>query len=200
MARIRTRVEPIARDVELIISQELSPPAQSRRFAELAGQEIEAIRASNRRVLGRLPRETITVDGREGASLASVKPNGVIIAEWDLFVDVLVWIGDQLVRNSPVRTGKYAASHVLYADGVRVDVGDKIPDSTEFTFANEQPYARKIERGQSSDAPDGVYQAVAVLAARRFGNIAKVRFTYVSVHGKVRSARQPAITLSVRSS
>jgi hypothetical protein len=45
-------------------------------------------------------------------------------------------------------------------------------------FINTQPYARKLEKGASSQAPDGVYQSVAVLASRRFGNIAKVRFGY----------------------
>ena len=48
-------------------------------------------------------------------------------------------------------------------------------------FLNAQSYARKIERGQSSQAPDGVYEAVAAMAARRFGNVARIRFGFRSV-------------------
>jgi hypothetical protein len=45
---------------------------------------------------------------------------------------------------------------------------------------NTQPYARKIERGHSKQAPNGVYETVAHLAARRFGNMARIRFGYRS--------------------
>ena len=48
---------------------------------------------------------------------------------------------------------------------------------------NAQPYARKIERGQSDQAPDGVYEGVATLAKRRFGNVAFVGFGYRSFPG-----------------
>jgi hypothetical protein len=43
---------------------------------------------------------------------------------------------------------------------------------------NTQPYARKIEKGLSPAAPDGVYEVVAALAKRRFGNIASIKFSY----------------------
>jgi hypothetical protein len=45
-------------------------------------------------------------------------------------------------------------------------------------FVNVQPYARKIERGESPSAPEGVYEAVATLARQRFGNVARIRFEY----------------------
>ena len=51
----------------------------------------------------------------------------------------------------------------------------------EYVFINTQPYARKIEgtggRRMAPQAPDGVYQAVATLAQRRFGNIARITFS-----------------------
>jgi hypothetical protein len=210
MASIKTRIQPITRDVQLMISQELSPAAQSKRFAELASQEIDEARAINRQVLGRVPPETITVDGRKGAPLESVRPNGIIIAEWDVFVDVLIWIADQLNTHSPVRSGRFRKNNTLFADGVETEAGQKLPkDTHEFVFINTLPYARKIESGSSSQAPDGVYQVVAVLARRRFGNAAKISFGYRTAiagafvggrQGNRSPQRNPAIIVNLRES
>ena len=49
---------------------------------------------------------------------------------------------------------------------------------TQAVYLNIQPYARKIERGESPQFPDGVYQAVAAIASRRFSNLAKITFTF----------------------
>jgi hypothetical protein len=66
-------------------------------------------------------------------------------------------------------------------DGEAADFNASIPpDFDEIVFVNVTPYARKIEKGLSDQAPDGVYEAVAALAARRFGNIVKVRFSFRS--------------------
>jgi hypothetical protein len=210
MASIKTRIQPINRDVQLMISQELSPAAQSKHFAELAGEQIEAARNINKQALGRVPPETITVDGRKGAPLESVKPNGVIIAEWDVFVEVLVWIADQLNKHSPMRSGRFRKNNTLFADGVETDVGQKLSqDVHEFVFINTLPYARKIESGSSSQAPDGVYQVVAVLARQRFGNAAKISFGYRTAiagafvggrQGNRSSQRNPAIIVNLRGS
>lgn len=183
---IRTRVEPINRDIELMLSEELSPQAQSKIFAEFAGEQIEEAKQTNRSILGRMPRYTVSVDGSEGAALSSVRPDGAVIVEFELVNDALAWIGEQLVVNSPVgqssegdpHPGLYQRSHTLFADGVEIDVGAVIPDAEQYIFLNTQPYARKLEIGMSSQAPDGVYQAVATLAKRRFGNVAKIEFNY----------------------
>lgn len=174
---VRTRIDPIDRDIQLMISQELSPQAQARVFAQMAEQQIAEAKATNRRVLGREPRVKVTVDGKEGAPLASVRPNSVVVAEFDVLMDALAWIGEQLVKHSPVESGRYARSHRLLADGAEVAIGKSAPPASEYVFINTQPYARKLEKGASSDAPDGVYQAVATLA-RRFGNIANISFAY----------------------
>lgn len=175
---LRTRVEPIDRDIELMISEELSPQARAQQFAKYAGEQIEDAKQTNRQILGRLPHYTISVDGRQGAALETVRPNGYVLAEFELFNDVLAWIGDQLEKHSPVKSGRYRKSHTIFADGVEVELGGVIPEASEFVFINTLPYARKIERGESSQAPDGIYQVVATLARRRFGNIAKIGFSY----------------------
>jgi hypothetical protein len=182
---LRTKVEPIDRDIALMLGEELSPQGQSAVFAKFAAEQINEASQINRQILGREPIKHVFVDGREGAPLSSVKPDGIIVAEYDLFSDTLAWIGQQLEQNSPVgkppkgkHPGLYRRSHTLFADGLEVEIGTAVPLAQEYVFINTLPYARKIEMGQSSQAPDGVFQAVAVLARKRFGNVARVSFSY----------------------
>lgn len=158
--------------------QGISPQANSAAFAEFAREQIEEAKQTNKTILGRLPRYTVSVDGREGAALESVKPDGVIVTEFELVNDVLIWIADQLNIHSPFKTGRFRRHNTLFADGQETNVGAVIPLAETYTFINTTPYARKIERGASSQAPDGVYQAVALLASRRFGNIAKISYSF----------------------
>ncbi len=80
---------------------------------------------------------------------------------------------------------------------MEVDVGTEIPEASEYAFLNTQPYSRKIERGESPQAPEGVFQVVATLAQSRFGNIAKITFSYRAVMGGAIGAW--AMTPSARS-
>lgn len=206
MPRISGRIELIDRDVQLLLNEGLDGKGRSLALARFAEQQIEDTQQANARVLGRLPPYTQTVDGRKGAPLQSVKPDGVIVAEFDLFNEALIWIAAQLEAHSPVKTGRYQKSHVLYIDGV-----ESAPTVQrafeEAAFVNSQPYARKIERGLSPQAPDGVYQAVATLAQRRFGNIARVKFSYRTILGggpagagrsNKSNERNPAVIVTLR--
>lgn len=204
---LRTKVDPIDRDLQLLFAQDLSPQARSKQLAEFAAESIEDAKETNRRVLGVVPPHTITVDGKEGAPLASVRPDGIIRAEFELVNEALAWINTQLQMHSPVRSGRYAKSHELFADGVDTENPNNPPPAQEYVFLNIQPYARKIERGQSSQAPDGVYQAVATLARRRFGNVARIDFSYrTAIGGAVvggragdrSDMRNPAIIVRLR--
>lgn len=177
-----------------MLSDDLSPAAQSAQFAEYAGEQIEEAKKIDASILGQVPRYTVSVDGQMDAPLTSVKPDGVIIAEFNILIDALAWIEDQLIKHSPVGSGRdphpglYQRSHALFADGQEINVGDKIPDAEEYIFISDLPYARKIEGGPgkvaiSPQAPDGVYQVVAHLAASRFGGVAKISFTFQSFIG-----------------
>lgn len=175
-----SRISSIFRDVEVLTRDLTSPEAKSRRLAEFAAERIAEARATNRQASGRDTPYEIVVDGRKGAPLASVRPDGVVVANFDLVRDVLEWVGEQLLRESPRLTGKYEQSHRLFVDGVEHSIGEAITAGEEYAFLNVQPYSRKIERGQSDQAPEGVYQAIAVVAERRFGNIASIGFSYRS--------------------
>lgn len=215
---ITTRVEPIDRDVRLIIDEMLSPAAQSKQFAAIASEFLSEADETNKSVLGRVPPNKTFVDGSEGARLESVRPDGVIVREYELIADLLIWIGHRLQELSPVGSGRdphpglYRKSHSVLADGVEIELGGKIPPASEYVFVSYVPYARKIEGDlsrvpQSRQAPDGVYEVTAKQARGRFGNVARIDFSYRTVIGGAiiggrlgdRSEnRSPAIVVSVR--
>lgn len=175
---IETRFKPTDREVLFDLSG-LSPAEQSAALAAFARQEIAAARAQNERALGgSLAYETF-VDGSRSDRLERVAPNGVIVAEFDLGTDVVQWTWDMVQKHSPVLTGAFRASQRLYADGVEVEGPASVPfGADEIVILSVAPYARKIERRQSDQAPDGVYEAVAALAAARYGAQARIRFSY----------------------
>ncbi|WP_185982822.1 hypothetical protein [Aureimonas mangrovi] len=194
------RLDPISREIDLMVADLATPEARSARLAEFAGDEIARVKIENKAATGRDAPHEVYVDGVRGAPLAVVKPDGVVIAEFDLMDEVLEWIGEQLLLTSPILTGAYMRSHILFADDVEVTPGNIPQGAREYVFLNSQPYARKIEGGdsgrqpQSAQAPDGVYEAISTTAAKRFGNIARIGYGFRSLTGaKAKSDRQPAI-------
>jgi hypothetical protein len=193
---ISSRIETLDRDIAFILSEDLSPEAQSHALARFARREIHAAQDQNAAAMGLRPDYEVTVDGRRHAPIEDVRPDGTVVAEFDLLLDLFTWIGAQLVINSPRLSGRYAESHVFFVDGNETQLSGIVPAGSEYAFVNVQPYARKIERGLSSQAPDGVYQAVAAVAARRFGNVARIRFSYRSLTGG-KADRAPAIVITL---
>lgn len=187
---IKTRIDPIATSINLIVANTLSPAAQSKAIANFARNAIAEADETNKRVLGRVPPRTITVDGQKGASLDSVKPGGSgIIVEWEIVSDVLVWIGQTLRDRSPKVSGDFRDGWTLLADGVEVPKGGKSPAADVYTFVNVVPYARKIEVGKTESGRDFVIQVPNRIAERtakeaqsRFGNIAKIRSVWISLN------------------
>lgn len=172
---VRTKVQLI--EVEGLL-QDFSPAAQTAVLAAFAQEQLAEGEATNARALGHVPSHTTIVDGRQGADIASVKPNGTVVFEFEMIATAIEWLEQQLVEHSPQRSGRYSRSHVLLADGEEVQFGATVPPVSEYVLINTQPYAAKIERGLSSQASSGVYEAVAVLGARRFGNMAKISFSF----------------------
>lgn len=196
MARLRVQGGDVR--LEALFPEVFSAVERSKAFAEFAREQIGYAQQVNASVLGGTPKYKTYVDRREGAPLESVRPDGEIVAEWDLLTPVLDFIREQLVKHSPVgkagdgrpgHPGMYRASHILIVDGKAHEDGAPLPALfEEAVFSNTTPYSRKIEgsemsgrRPSSSQAPDGVYDAVALLAQSRFGNIARIGFGWRSL-------------------
>jgi hypothetical protein len=203
------RIGNFEKDIQLVLSNTISREARQRLAATTARKILSDAQDKNSRALGVVPPHRQFVDGKAGVALETVDPDrGTIVFQFELVDELLRWIGEQLVTHSPFLTGQYTRSHVMLADGVEVDPDGHIAPAETYLFVNIAPYARKIERGESDQAPDGVYEVVAALAQRRFGNIARVRFTYRALSTPVersrearaaeRNSRNPAIVVTLR--
>lgn len=159
------------------------PEARAEAFAGMARVSIEEIDRGNDAAVGRDVSYRTFVDGRETSNLREAKDTSIILARWELGAGVVSYIFDLLGKAGPVRTGKYRASARMYADGVEIDDPDKAIGAREVLFLPIVPYARKIERGKDGYAPGHVYEAVAAMAASRFSNVARIKFTYAEPEG-----------------
>ncbi len=90
---------------------------------------------------------------------------------------------ETLFDLSPVLTGRYRDSHTLFVNGVAVP-NLKNYTGGEVTISNPVPYARKIEIGaMKMHVPGRVYEHAAKIVRARFGNVAKIGFTYRGLSG-----------------
>ena len=114
------------------------------------------------------------VDGREGAPLDSVRVGGQIRFLFQRLGPVLEWIYEELVPRSPVGPERgephYRDVHWVFVDEKRTWPGavTEIQVNEKVVFVNTRPYARRLEHGWSTQAPDGVYELVGLEATRRF--------------------------------
>ena len=179
---LKTRVDVLSRDVVFRPGGGLSPAEISAQFAALAAREIAQIDASNASAAGHpLPRQTF-VDGRESDDLKAVRPDGVIVATWQLGAEVVRYVYDKIEATAPKRSGRFAKSITIYADGVEVETPEDTIGAAEVVISSTVPYARKIEGGFAKKGgvwatnPNGVFHAAAAMAASKYGNIAKIKF------------------------
>lgn len=178
------RLKRNAIDARLVVNGLLSPERRKQAIVDYARAGLKESQEINKRAFGRVPPHDTFVDGRTDERLATVNPDkGVIVFRFQLALEIFEWIEDILIMSSPVgkepKSPEYSKSHVFFADNVQADPANP-PPADVYVFLSTVPYARKIERGQSKQAPDGVYEGVAAMAARRFGNIARVRFGFRS--------------------
>ncbi|WP_182422326.1 hypothetical protein [Aureimonas sp. ME7] len=196
--------DPFTRELALLVDEMKSPAVRSRMLASFAREEIAVTKSKNEAAAGRtIGKPKIAVDGRQGAPLGSVKPDGTIVAEFNTESGAVRWILRQLELESPRLTGAYQASHSVYADGrlIQLDAGGDIPDAVEFVIASDVPYAIKLDPkdglpARSKQAPKGVYQAIAAVAGTRFDGEADIFFTWRDVPmAKGGTHRNPAIVV-----
>jgi hypothetical protein len=179
----RVKFPIVRRDVMFSGNGVFSAETRARTFADMAAASIVEIDRANDEALGRdVPYRTF-VDGRETRNLHAAKTTSEIVARWELAAGVVAYIDDLLTHAGPMLTGAYRKAHVIYADGVEIDVPDKAIGAREVMFLALAPYARKIERGKKGYAPGHVYEAVAAMAKARFSNVALIRFTYQAPEG-----------------
>lgn len=199
---VSAKLDPFDLSRDVLVAAGLTPAGQAKMFQQAAREELAKGQDRNRSALGYVPPHVTVVDQSRGAAVESAKADSTIVFEFQLIETALSVIGEMLVRHSPVRSGQFQSSWILFADGVAVEPGQIPSAADEYAFINSQPYARKIERGLSPQAPEGVADVVAALAKRRWGNIANIRFSFrsfpsgaVGAWAKTGSARAMAKTI-----
>jgi hypothetical protein len=120
------------------------------------------------------------VDGVRDAPEEAVKADGVIVYDYDRLDMVASVALDTLRQLSPFDKGDYVRSHVLLVNGQMVDaLKGNWKEGDEISITNLMPYTRKIEIGNDGyRAHPHVYEKAAQLLANRFGNVAKIIFTF----------------------
>lgn len=173
---LKATVQTFDRDIDLLLDETLSPQAFSREFGRAARQIIEAQDAKNDAALRTDVQYDTLVDGKPSRLLETARNR--IVAEWDLLPPIFTETLRLLREAAPVLDGDYRDSIQLFAGNDPVAIGPDMPKAAEYYFAATVPYARKIERGLSSQAPNGVFEAVAAVAAKRYTNVLRVRFGF----------------------
>lgn len=164
----------------------LQGKAASLRLAEIARQRRDEVIARQDVKPTHIDQ---AVDGIPNAPLESVAPNGTIFFRFNYLDEVLNFALTALIQNSPhgpVKSGNrpedqkhYSQDFALFVDGQELtDKTAPIAPTSEVIITNLMPYARKIERGSSVQAPDGVFQVVYVLLKKRYGNAVNIRYTF----------------------
>lgn len=188
------KIDPIEKVTKTSLISSLSETQQRAIAAKLAAEDIEWAKQTNRSLLGRVPPYVTTVDGRRGASLDTVNPNGgQVITEFELIGDLLVWVMATLIERSPETSGEYKRGHTLFADGQEIDPTTDPPAADEFVFLNVVPYARRLEVGKTQSGrdfliqvPNRIYERTARDAKARFGNVASIKSVFRQPFGGYR--------------
>jgi hypothetical protein len=154
--------------------------ATQRAIVALAKREHAKVMAADPRPGG----FTRYVDGMRGAREEAVKPNGVIVYEYQRLDLVVQFAMETLYDKSPVLSGAYRTGHTIFLDGQPVPNLAGWKPGDDVAISNYLPYSRKIEMGKMKmrvPGTDHVYQQAAQIVNARYGNVARVRFTYRAV-------------------
>jgi hypothetical protein len=172
------RVTPIDRELR-IATADIDPQAIAALLASTAREALADAIASG----AGSPDFTRYVNGREGVLEDAVVPPGPILYEFNRLNDIVGWTLDFLRERSPVRSGRYRASHFVLANGRQVDP-DRIPPGVEIVITNDQPYARKIQIGaMMMSVPPGIYEDARQFVQRNFGQLVAVQLRFVPLAG-----------------
>jgi len=154
----------------------------------------------------------VVTDGTPRRDYGQVKPFGKIeFIRRPQMAEAVLWALDALRKRSPVRSGRYAQSHVVLLNGAELQ-GDvkaalaSVKETDRVQIVNTQDYAKKIEgrkarskgrgvnrvksaarAGLSSQAPRGVYERVVLpMLVRRYGRSMFFDFKFVKLNKGVK--------------
>lgn len=172
---VTTRLETFERSIKLA-TNDLEPSVVARELAKFAREELAAAIASGEAS----PQYDRYVNGRRDAPEESVIPPGPIIYVFGYWPMIITAALDELKRRAPVKSGRYAGSFLVLANGVVVRDYAQIDSGAEVIIFNAQPYTRKIETGGNGTGASHFGNAKQALN-RRFKGSATIQTLFLTV-------------------
>ncbi|MFN4283515.1 MAG: hypothetical protein ACK4NA_12835 [Alphaproteobacteria bacterium] len=123
-------------------------------------------------------------------NLDAVTLPGPIVYLYDYRREIVDVALGALLKASPVESGRYAMSHMLFVNDQPVEaLPSRLDESDEIMIANPLPYARRLEIGKTKSGrdfvlrvPNRIYERVAKsVLIPRYRNLADIVFTYVTL-------------------
>lgn len=184
----RRAVDAFTRELT-VASRDLTERQAREALHDTARRErARVIGEQSTRAGGIAPTSEVIVDGHRRARIEEAEARSTIVIEYEYLREAVVEILRALAARSPQRSGRYLRSFMVIVDGQRTaDYEDVKHNSREIVIVNTTPYSRRLEVGKRKDGRPFVIQVrpkiieqTAMAASRRFGNIARVRPTYVT--------------------
>lgn len=149
---------------------------------KLAADALAEGLQQNERVLGHRPGFTTIVDGGP-APLSAMRSGSVVVHRFTIQGAVVDDIIQEFMKLAPYKAGNYRDSIVLIMNGAVVEPPVEVGPDDDVIVSNTAAYARRIERGWSDQAPDGVFETIHAILHKRHGNAVSMGFTYVGLSG-----------------
>jgi hypothetical protein len=182
----------------------LNLPAEASKalLIQTAYKERDRVLTEARTRSGLVPQYRQIVDGVLDAPIEAVKPFGTIVFSWHYFAEVVREIVHTLADRSPVRTGAYLDSFVVFVDDVPAAMGahDEIHlreinlASKRIVIVPQVPYSRRLEVGKLRDrfgrvtdipfvrqVRPHIVEETAIVSAKLYRDLADISFNYVDL-------------------
>jgi hypothetical protein len=132
------------------------------------------------------PLYTLVIDAVADAPMSAIHPDSVITLLWNYTPEVVQRTYDALVQRSPRRTGRYIASHMIFADGEAIaDYRGVTRDTQVVTIVATTPYARRLEVGKDAlghafvkQVAPHIVEETSIYARRKFGDLSRITYIY----------------------
>lgn len=164
--------------IQLFADANLSPQARSARLARVARAALAGLQAAGRAS----HTYRLAVDGRPALDESTVRGDGTgrILYSFSYVAEAVEFALDFLRVRAPVKSGAYARSWYVIADGKfslasQIDLAS-IPPTGEVIVGNTQPYNRRVDvqrngaRSIRFSVPPGEYSDCVAALRQRFGN------------------------------
>lgn len=177
-----------AEELLTYFQSKLSGESRRKEFIRVAKNEFNRVNEHNKRIMGVDPQVRQIVDGILGKSLEAVNQNGVVVWQWGIHLQIIDEAYTLILYHSPIEQVEtdpihYKDYHKLLVNGQEVHPPVEIGVNDVVKITNLLPYARRIERGWSPQAPDGVYALVAEILREKYGKLFDIEFDYEDYFG-----------------